>query len=281
MIDPTFRVFAPPVDIALTSVDAIIANWIIVIQSAIILGAIVFAGRYWVKSKSPMLALILVGGAVANLAEPFVDLVGACWHPIINQHTLFENMDRPLPVWLFFSYITYFGCLTMWTFNAFNRGASRRAIWLWFLVPVAFDILMEEAMLGFSNSLYVYYGNQPLKIHGFPIWWAAANGSGIMISALVITLFASTLRGWRMLAVPFITIMSYGAAMGMVALPSIIVINSEFPNWVTQLGGIATFFIAFLVVQACAGMISTDSPQNIRSAFDARQIHRAVRSAGA
>ena len=87
MIDPTFRIFAPPVDTALTSVDAIIANWIIAIQSAIILSAIVFAVQYWVKSKSPMLALILVGGAVANLAEPFVDLVGACWHPIINQHT--------------------------------------------------------------------------------------------------------------------------------------------------------------------------------------------------
>ena len=46
------------------------------------------------------------------------------------------------------------------------------AMWLWFLIPVIADVLLEESLLSQSDHLYVYYANQPLKLHTFPLWWA-------------------------------------------------------------------------------------------------------------
>ena len=53
------------------------------------------------------------------------------------------------------------------------------------------------------------------------------------------------------------------AATGLVAVPSIVVINSDFPSWITQLGGILTYAISALVVHGCTLLIATDSPYRI------------------
>jgi hypothetical protein len=272
MIDPTFRIIAPPVDTVLTALDAVIATRLIWIDSAIILVALFFALRDWGRSQSPIMFLLLIGGAITNLAEPFVDLAGACWHPIIGQNTIFENMDRPMPLWLLFSYVSYFGVLPMFIYQAFRKGASTRAMWLWFLVPVIADIVLEESLLSQAENLYVYYANQPLKVHTFPLWWAAGNTIGVYLSAVVMTLFAPLLRGWRLALAPFSTLLCYTAASGFVAWPSTVVINSEFSNVVTQLGGIASFLIAFLVVHGCTRLIATDSPYNVRKAITAQPV---------
>lgn len=259
MIDPTFRITPPPVDMGLTDLDRVISGRIVAIDYVLILAAVIFALREWRRSKSPVLLLLIVGGALTYLLEPFVDLGGACWHPIIGQSALFENMARPMPVWLLYSYIGYFGLLPMLMYNAFSKGVDARAMWLWFLVPVAADVVLEEGLLSQSNHLYAYYGHQPLMLHVFPLWWAASNTIGVYLSATVMTIFTARLRGWRLLLVPFCTLLCYGAATGSVAWPSIVVINSNFSNLLTQLGGLASFLIAFVVVYGCTQLIAADS----------------------
>ena len=49
---------------------------------------------------------------------------------IVGQHTLVENMARPMPVWLVFPYTAYFGVLPMVMYRAFRKGVSARAMWL-------------------------------------------------------------------------------------------------------------------------------------------------------
>lgn len=264
MIDPQFRVHAPPVDMALTPHDDRVGYWLMGICALITLAALRLAVREWKRTGKPILLLMVLGGALANLAEPFVDLLGACWHPIIGQNTLFEYMGRPMPLWLLFPYIAYFGAQAMTAHYVFSRGASTRTMWLWFLIPVTADIILEECLLSLSDGLYTYYGNQPLLFHVFPIWWAAVNTMGIYVSAVVMTVIAPHLHGWRLAFVPFCTVLCYGAMAGLVGFPSVVVINSELPVWVTQLGGIATFALAALVVHACTRVIAVDAPQAVR-----------------
>jgi hypothetical protein len=267
MIDPVFRIVPPPVDAALTAVDMVISNRIITINCVIIIAAAIYALRLCKQSGSPIPILLLVGGAFTNLAEPFVDLGGACWHPIIGQDAIFENMDRPMPLWLLTTYIAYFGMLPMLIYHSFSKGATTRTMWMWFLIPVIVDIVLEEALLSQSDHLYLYYANQPLRLHTFPIWWTTSNTIGVFLSGVVMTIFAPLLRGWRLMLVPLCTLLCYVGATGFVAWPSIVVINSEFSNAVTQLGGIASFLIAFLTVHVCALLIASDSPHNVRRAF--------------
>jgi hypothetical protein len=254
------------VEAALTSLDNSVAHWLIGICCLATLLALIFALRDWHKSKFPVLVLLIIGGAVTCLAEPFVDLLGACWHPIVGQNTLFELMDRPMPIWLMFAYIAYFGVLMMYLYRAFSSGATIRAMWLWFLVPVIADIVLEEFLMGLSDNLYIYYGNQPLRLHVFPIWWTQPNTMGIYLSAVAMTLLVPHLRGWRMALIPFSTILCYAAAAGVVSFPAVVVINSAFPDWITQLGGIACFLIAMLIVHGCTLLIASDSPYNVREA---------------
>ena len=263
MIDSLFRIAPPPVETALTAVDMVISSRIITINCVLILLAVLFALRDWNKSKTPILLLLIIGGAITNLAEPFVDLGGACWHPIIGQDAIFENMARPMPLWLLTAYIAYFGVLPMLIYQAFTKGASSRAMWLWFLIPVIADVILEESLLSQSDHLYVYYGHQPLILHAFPLWWAAGNTIGVYLSGVMMTMFAPLLRGWRLALVPFSTLLCYTAATGFVAWPSTVVINSDYSNMVTQFGGIASFLIAFLVVHGCTLLIAKDSPYNV------------------
>jgi len=265
MIDQEFRIAPPPVDIVLSPLDNTAAHWLIGICSVLILAGLVYALREWGRTKSPIPLLLILGGAFSNLAEPFVDVGGACWHPIHGQITLFTLMDRPMPFWLLFAYIAYFGALMMCLYCAFSRGISTRAMWLWFGVPVLADIVLEESLLSLSDHLYVYYGNQPLRLHTFPIWWAAPNTIGIYLSAVLMTMFAPLLRGWRLALVPFSTVLCYAAADGVVGYPATIVINSDFPYLINQLGGVATFAIAILVVHGCTLLIASDSPYRLRN----------------
>jgi hypothetical protein len=263
MIDPQFRIAPPPVELALTPLDNTVGFCLMGICTLIVLVAVRFAWREYRRNGSPILLLIILGGAVTNLAEPFVDLVGACWHPEIGQITLFEHMERKMPLWLFFPYVAYFGAQAMTLYYVLSTGATKRTMWLWLVIPVIADIVLEESLLSFSDNLYVYYGNQPLRFHVFPIWWAAANTIGIYISAVVLTLFTPLLKGWRLLFVPFCTLLCYAGASGIVALPAIIVINTELPFWATQLGGVLTFALAALVVAGFTQLIASDSPYRV------------------
>lgn len=263
MIDPRFLVPEVPIDVALTARDNAVATWLIAICSVLAIIGLLYALHVWKRTGSPLAVLLIVGGAVTNLAEPFVDIGGACWHPVIGQHTIFTLLSRPMPLWLLFAYIAYFGVLMMLLYTSFSRGATTRTMWLWFLIPVIADIVLEESLMGFSDHLYVYYGNQPLRLHVFPMWWPAPNTMGIYLSGVVMTLFAPLLRGWRAAFALVSTPLCYLAATGLVALPSVFVINADYPNWITQLGGIGTYLIAFLVVHGCTRLIATDTPYRI------------------
>jgi hypothetical protein len=64
--------------------------------------------------------------------------------------------------------------------------------------PPAPAILKNAGLFGISGgNLYTYYGNQPLHLHVFPIWWAPVNAIGVYVSAIAPVLAAPHLRGWR------------------------------------------------------------------------------------
>lgn len=277
MLDPNFRVPPPPVDMALTPLDDRVGFVLMGICTLLVLAGLRFAWGEWRRTGSPILFLIILGGAVTNLAEPFVDLIGACWHPEIGQITLFEHMGRKMPLWLFFPYLAYFGAQAMSLYYVLNKGATTRTMWLWFVIPVIADIVLEECLLSFSDNLYAYYGNQPLRFHVFPMWWSATNTLGIYLSAVVLTLFTPWLKGWRLAFVPFSTILCYTAASGVVGFPSAVVINSDFPFWATQLGGVLTFVIAAVIVHGFALLLATDSPYRVVNLSSSRH-EPAVRS---
>ena len=91
------------------------------------------------------------------------------------------------------------------------------------------------------GGMYVYYGNQPLIVlWKLPWWWVPCNAAACSSPRPSPTGCGIQLRGWRGLAMFVITPASMGGVYGFIALPSWIVVNADYPWWVTQLGGLAT-----------------------------------------
>lgn len=253
--DEHFGLPIPPVD---TVSNLTVDFWATVIYSTLSLCALAYGLHYWRKTGEPIIVLMLIGGALCSTVEPFVNVMGAVWHPEINQRTVFEIMGRGMPPFLVTGYIFYFGALGSLAYLSFRKGISTRQFYFWAAVPMVVDVAMEELMLYWD--LYYYYGEQPLMFIKLPLWWVPCNALGNLIAVCVLLKIVPLLKGWQWLLIPIVIPMADAAAYAAISLPSWIVVNSDVPWLVKQLGGLATFGLAFIVLYGLAQVIPDDSP---------------------
>jgi hypothetical protein len=250
--------------------------WATVIYSSLAACALLYGLLHWKRTGQPIIVLMLIGGALCSTVEPFVNIVGSVWHPMVNQVTAFELMGRGMPWFLVTGYIFYFGVLGSLTYLAFQRGVSTRQFWAWATVPMMIDVLMEELMLYFN--LYYYYGEQPLiLIHKLPLWWVPCNSLGELLGVCLILKAAPLLRGWRQLFIPLLIPVCDAVAYAAISLPAWFVVNTPVPGWINQLGGIATLGLAALVLYGLSKVVPSDSPlaQALASGQDRAHARRA------
>ncbi len=92
---------------------------------------------------------------------------------------------------------------------AFKTGVTRRALWISIGIWAALNLAMEIPLL--QSNLYVYYGDQPFVVGGFPLSQLVFNAFGSLLGAVVITRLSWLFTGPRqllLLVVPFVTFMS-------------------------------------------------------------------------
>lgn len=261
MWDDKFMLPVPPVSaVAPTS----FSYWCTLTYSLISIVALIFAFIYWRKSGKPILIVIIIAGGMTGFIEPLVDLLGACWHPRTGHAIAYELMGRPIPWWIVAVYFAYFGALGILNYIAFEKGVKMWQVKLWFVVPMLADVIVELIML--PTGLYIYYGQQPLVIFGWlPAWWVPCNSMGQFLGITSAVLMVKYLPRfnvlWLLIIFPIADVVGYA----LIAIPSWIVINTPSPNWLVQLGGVATFFLAFMVIHLVALIIGVDSP--IRTQF--------------
>ncbi|MBT8338862.1 MAG: hypothetical protein HKP58_18235 [Desulfatitalea sp.] len=272
----------PPLDGEQNALDNRVGGVLTVFVWILLVPAIYFAAKDWRKTGKPIALFLLIGGAISHLAEPFDDLTMGVFFPIIHdgqffwQKIVFSLATRYQPFWLIFCYTMYFGILMMCLYFALRKGASTKTMWLWFLIPVVVDTILEVVLLNISDHLYYYYGNQPLLLGGFPMHWAASNTLGIYLSAVVMVIFTPLLNGWKTAFALVSTPLMYLAALGLTSAPVIYVINSTYPTWAVQSAGIMVFAISILAMHGFTKLIATDSPYNIMPL-----IKKAAREKGA
>lgn len=255
--DTATRLPLPPVD-TLFPMD--VANVATAIYATLALLVFLY-GLFNIKHhRGRIVLLLMVGGLLTVLVEPFLDVIGAAWHPEIGQNTAFENFGRKIPWWVVAVYLFFFGGLGSLNYLSFERGVTRKIVWLWFFIPAAVDVVMEEIMMAFD--LYYYYGNQPLIVfREFPLWWAPCNTMGEFLGITALLLLMPYIRGWKMLAIPLIFPIADAVGYALVGLPSMIAVNTQgTPWWLMQLAGVSTFVLACLVVHAVSLVIASDSP---------------------
>jgi hypothetical protein len=234
--------------------------WITASLGTIALAALLYALWHWKRDGRAFFLLLYAAGGAMMIFEPLVDTVGGCWFAA-NSWLAFHGYGRPIPVWLCFAYLFYFGIGvgTIWT--QMRKGLTQAQLWGIFILAMIGDLLFEKVLLMFDP--YVYYGYQPLLSGKFPLWWMAVNGSIPIIAAAVIYKFEEVLVGWKqLLIVPIVMTVSAATNAG-VGWPSWFVINTDVGPLATQLGGIATFALAFATIGIIGRFVCRDVSDSV------------------
>jgi hypothetical protein len=211
----------PPVDMVMPQHAQLIATIGLWVPATIMFVA---AAAYWRRSGSPIYLLGMFGGLIAAFNEPIADILVMCYHAEIGQWKVFSAFGRDIPLWAVGCYPVYFGGLSLLVFTLLRRGVTRRTYWLGVGVVILGNVAFEWPVL--AAHMYLYYGDQPYRILGFPVLLGVLNALGAVLGATVLAHLADWLTGPRrllVLAIPSVTMMaSYGAV-----LPHMLTLNSD------------------------------------------------------
>jgi hypothetical protein len=218
---------------------------IITVVLAVVVAAFVVAALIdWRRSGSPAFLLMLVGGYICSFNEATVDVLGHCFFPVdgVIGYTAF---GRPIPVWVILAYVVFFGGLSYVMALAFKRGASHRAMWYGIGIFGVLNVLLEIPML--RAGLYVYYGNQPLTIGGFPVSWLVINSLGSLFGAVVVVRLSWFFTGARQLLLVFVPFATYMASW-VLAMPYFGITNTDMPTGVRMAAALLSMALGVIAI---------------------------------
>jgi hypothetical protein len=218
-----------------------------------------FAFRELARGNGPIFLCCLIGGAIAVVWEPIVDVLGQCWLPSRGQHwEAFTLLDRHIPLMMPFVYSWFVGGQGYLFYRIFDRGIDRRRLFqLWGLVFLV-NIALETP--GIASNVYTYYGKQPLDIWGFPLWWGFINPLMPMIAgALIYKLKPHLTVAPLMLAVVAIIPMADGIANAAAGWPVIAALNTDVGYAGTWIASFITLGLALFVVFIVALLVARPS----------------------
>ena len=201
---------------------------------------------HWRRSGRATGLLLLVGGLFCSLNEALVDLLGHCYFP--KDHNIaYTAYGFSVPWWVVTAYVAYFGGLTWLNSEYLRTGPTRRRMWTIIGAVFVLNLILEMPPL--ANKVYLYYGEQPFMVGGFPLNWLVINALGSLLAAALVARFATFFTGPRqllLLAVPYATyFMSWVAH-----LPLFTTLNADVPSPVRWLAA---------AVSAALGLIAMDA----------------------
>lgn len=211
-----------------------------------VLFGVIFAVKHLLTGRGPLLAYCLIGGAVACMFEPIVDLLGLAYMREGATMTTFASMGRDFPLFINFVYIWYVGGLAYLAYRIFSTGVTRKGLFALYVIDVFINIWLESP--GVLMGAYEYYGPQPLNFWGLPLWWVCVNPVMPMTAGALIYRLLPHLPGWRAALIIAFIPMADGIANGATAWPMWTSLNLDAPVLVTHLTWLVTLGLALTSV---------------------------------
>ena len=195
--------------------------------SIILMGFIIYSVYYWKKTRSPIGMLMLLGGVVTCLTEPFADGVGLLWFPV--KDVLFDPIIKGfgvgVPWWVVLGYTWYLGGMPFIVYKAIDRGITPKGLAKLAIIIAVADIVLETS--GVNMGVYTYYGNQPLELFGMPWWWPINGGISTIGMGTLLYKYRDHLQGLKsLLIIPLIP-----------SLYMTIIAFESWPIWITLNNG--------------------------------------------
>jgi hypothetical protein len=206
------------------------------------------------RRRDPALLYLLAGGAIAGCLEPFLDNVVLFWYPPHQHLVAFHAIGRTVPLFVPIGYAWFCGSLLYLVARIFQRGVRERDVWA-LLGAVA---VIDFVAIGLTSWLGIagFYGSPPFDIGGYPLWWAAFDGTDVILGGAIVYYLLPRLPGrsrlWLLLAPPF----ALGIATGAVGWPITTALNTPFGTAGKWLAGTVTIGLGLVVVFAVARVVT-------------------------
>jgi len=264
-----FNVPAPPYMVFPRTPQTIaeVVLWIVVVA------LVAFAVHQWRRTGSPLGLALLAGGGIALFNEPLDDILGLVHHPRPGQDVVFETMG-PIPHWGLPTYIIFFGGIAYVLLLELRRLTfTPRAFWTGIAITFVADLLIEMPLLHFRLYTYFGYGQVPMSIGGFPLYWLFINTTGPILCAAILFAAPGYFTGWRAVLVLFLPLVTDAGCSAAVGLPVYNALHMPGASaWVTLAGALASCAIGLVILDALARWIYTHTLRMHKAAEPADQL---------
>lgn len=189
----------------------------------------------------------LLGGVIAFGYEPVLDSVAHIFYPLGSPLTFVTLFDTTIPVFVLLAWVFWAGAGTFLMSRYYDREPAGRDVLKWFLVICVLEAAFEYPAV-LSEAL-IYYGDQPLKIAGFPWYWTFANTAPVFFAGYVLHLAKPHLRGvggfaFTAMLPPF----AYLGIGGGASWPIWLTLNGEVPIAIVWIAGLITIALSVVLV---------------------------------
>jgi hypothetical protein len=202
------------------------------------------------RRASAALPLLILGGALSGLMEPWLDNVVLYRWPPEQDLAAFEAFGRTIPIFVIVGYGWFCGGLLFFVARALEAAPTARRVWamLGIVAVVDFVAIGLSAWIGVSD----FFGDPPMEIARYPLWWAAIDGLDVVLGGAIVLLLVRHLRGARQLWLVLVPPIALGGAAGVVSWPVSIAINSQWSMPAKWACALATIGLGLAAVHAIA-----------------------------
>jgi hypothetical protein len=207
------------------------------------------------RERGPALLLFLIGGALSGLMEPWLDNVVLVGYPPDQITPVFVAFERAVPIFVPIGYAWFCGGLLYVLYRVFSKEFTARRIWALYGIVAVIDFVA----IGLSAWIGVleFFGDPPMKIAGFVVWWAGIDALQVVLGATLAVFLVPALRGAQQLWLVLIPSVVLGAAAGIVGWPISTALNSGWPTWAKYICAFAS--IGFSL--ACTYFVARSAPR--------------------
>jgi hypothetical protein len=221
---------------------------------------------WWARTPAerkigPALPLIVAGGVISGLMEAWLDNVVLVGYPPHQALPVIEAFGRSVPIFVPIGYGWFCGGLLYLVARSFQRGITRRKVWTIYGIIALVDFLA----IGLSSWIGIlqFFGNPPMNILGYPLWWAGIDGLDVVLGGVLVFALLNHLRGISQLWYLIVPSIALGASAGIVGWPVSTAINSQWSMSAKYLAAIASIGLSL----ACVHFIARALPRVAQSAY--------------
>ncbi|WP_163747426.1 hypothetical protein [Mycolicibacterium helvum] len=189
--------------------------------------SVIWCAVYAVRQRDALPLVMLAGGLISMGLEPAVDTLGKVWYAHDNPWVVYVGMGVPQPAFLLMGYSLFWGGAVYIASRLVGNGLS---IYKVFAAVFVMDLIVEY--LGVSVlGVGLYYDFSPLKLLGFPLWWAFVNAAAAVVGVWLVLTLEDRLTGWRRAAFLVTPATAFGTTHAACAWPVWLALHSDAPQW--------------------------------------------------